>query len=227
MTSPGLIRLAQWAVQSEVSVRVSDSFVLDGELDDVWSQLCNVRGVSSCIPGLSITEQIGPDCYQGKVRIQFGPTVVTWSGEAAFAWDASTYTVSIKAKGVDGRKASRISASVDLALRPNTQRGVNGLVSGDIAMHGPLSGLLNTGGTFVVRAILADFETNLARQVAEASADLSAQQLSAAPDNHATVLVATPSVRRVATLMATTVPHALARLISRAWRKIKPSDQRT
>ena len=72
-------------------------------------------------------------------------------------------TCTIEGRGIDGRGASRALASgvVKVSGTDTTELSIDGSFS----VSGPLETFANAGGVHVARALLAEFATNIAKQV--------------------------------------------------------------
>jgi carbon monoxide dehydrogenase subunit G len=153
---------------------VTETTTIPSPADKVWPLLRDPALVASCIPGAALSPDQGDGLWRGSIRVKFGPTVAVFRGEASLAFDDAARTCTIDGRGIDGRGASRALANgvVRIAGTDTTQLTVDGTFS----VTGPLETFANAGGVHVARALLAEFSTNIAKQVG------AAPPVAAAPD---------------------------------------------
>jgi carbon monoxide dehydrogenase subunit G len=137
-----------------------------GTPDEVWSVLCDPVLVASCIPGASMEENQRDETYRGTMRVKFGPTVVTFRGEATVSYDHDGRRCTIEGRGVDQRGASRAVASGTVAVT-SAAPVTNLSVTGNFHITGPLEAFARTGGVHLARVLLREFSTNLASLIGE------------------------------------------------------------
>ncbi len=149
-------------------VSLTEKTVIPVPADRVWPLLRDPALVASCIPGAQLAPDQGDGLWRGSIRVKFGPTVAAFRGEASLAFDDTARTCTIEGRGIDGRGASRALASgvVTVAGGDTTELTIDGSFS----VSGPLETFANAGGVHVARALLAEFSTNIARQVSVAPA---------------------------------------------------------
>lgn len=147
-------------------VSLSENTVIPGRPDQVWPLLRDPEVVASCIPGAELAPASDDGAWRGSIRVKFGPTVVTFRGEAALAFDDATRTCTIEGRGIDQRGASRALASGKVVADGETETTL--AIDGEFNVTGPLEAFANAGGVHVARALLAEFSANLANVVAAA-----------------------------------------------------------
>jgi carbon monoxide dehydrogenase subunit G len=145
---------------------LSEKITIPSAADRVWPLLRDPALVASCIPGATLAADQGDGLWRGSVRVKFGPTVAVFRGEATLTFDDAARTCTIEGRGIDGRGASRALASgvVKVSGGDTTELAVDG----EFSLSGPLETFANAGGVHVARALLAEFSTNIARQVGAA-----------------------------------------------------------
>jgi carbon monoxide dehydrogenase subunit G len=153
---------------------VTETTTIPSPADKVWPLLRDPALVASCIPGATLSPDQGDGLWRGSIRVKFGPTVAVFRGEASLAFDDAARTCTIEGRGIDGRGASRALAN---GLVKVSGSGATQLtIDGSFTVSGPLETFANAGGIHVARALLAEFSTNIAKQVGAAPA------VTAAPD---------------------------------------------
>ncbi len=149
--------------------------------DRVWPLIKSPLVVASCITGATLEATDVPDLYAGTMRVKFGPTVVSFLGEAHITYDDASRSCKVEGRGRDKRGASNATASVTIALSGTDTCELS--VDGGFALTGPLEGFARTGGVHIARLLLQEFAANLARLAQSsdpAAARTSAEVLDAA-----------------------------------------------
>ena len=146
---------------------LSEKTTIPSPADRVWPLLRDPALVASCIPGATLSPDQGDGLWRGSIRVKFGPTVAVFRGEASLAFDDAARTCTIEGRGIDGRGASRALASGTVKVSGSETTKL--AVDGSFTMSGPLETFANAGGVHVARALLAEFATNIAKQVGTAA----------------------------------------------------------
>ena len=142
--------------------QLSERIEIDAPPDRVWPLLSNPATVAGCIPGATLEEAEGDGVYKGTIRVRFGPTVATFSGEATLAYDHDARRCTIDGRGIDRKGASRATASGTVTAGGDAVTVLT--VDGSFNVTGPLETFANAGGVHVARALLHDFAANMARK---------------------------------------------------------------
>ncbi len=144
-------------------IRINETIDIAAPPDRIWSILHDAAAVAGCIPGASLTGELGPGLYEATISIKFGPTVAHFAGEARVEYDETTRQCKVSGRGNDRRGSSPASGSGTISLSGNdaTQLAING----SFEVSGPLESFVETGGVFVARALLAQFAANIAELV--------------------------------------------------------------
>src|SRR3954451_11085999 len=160
---------------------IAETFRIAAPVEQVWPLLADPVLVASCIPGATL-EQAGQDgAYRGTMTVKFGPTVVTFRGEARLVYDHAARRCTIEGRGLDQRGASRATASGSLSVSGTDTTEV--VLEGKYHIAGPLEGFARTGGVHVARALIAEFAARLSQllderhPVASQAAELNAASL--------------------------------------------------
>lgn len=167
-------------------VSLNEETIIPAPPSKVWPLLSDPEVVASCIPGAELAPASDDGLWRGTVRVKFGPTVVTFRGEAALTFDDDAQTCTIEGRGIDQRGASRALASGTMVATGETETRL--AIDGEFNVTGPLEGFANAGGVHVARALLAEFSENLAKVVSD-SGDAAEP---AAPEAEAPVVAAEP-----------------------------------
>jgi uncharacterized protein len=150
-------------------ISIREEITIASPPEAVWPILSDPAVVASCIPGAMLTKAGDDGKYQGTMRVKFGPTVAQFRGEAKLAYDHDARRCTVEGRGIDGRGASRANASGVAEVRGVAETLLK--VEGNFNVTGPLETFANAGGVHLARAILAEFAENVAKLVAEQSAE--------------------------------------------------------
>src|SRR5580700_11660543 len=150
-------------------ISIREEITIAAPPETVWPLLSDPAVVAACIPGATLTKSDDNGAYQGTMRVKFGPTVAQFRGEAKLAYDHAARRCTIEGRGIDGRGASRANASGVAAVSGVAETLLK--VEGNFNVTGPLETFANAGGVHLARAILAEFADNVAKLVAEQSAE--------------------------------------------------------
>jgi carbon monoxide dehydrogenase subunit G len=146
-------------------VSLNEETIILAPPSKVWPLLSDPEIVASCIPGAELAPASDDGLWRGSVRVKFGPTVVTFRGEAALTFDDEAQTCTIDGRGIDQRGASRALASGKIVATGETETRL--AIDGEFNVTGPLEGFANAGGVHVARALLGEFSENLATVVSD------------------------------------------------------------
>jgi carbon monoxide dehydrogenase subunit G len=97
-----------------MAIKIEKSFQLANPPDEVWQFLSNPRKVATCVPGAQMTEQVDERTYRGAIKVQVGPAVTDYKGEAHIErLDPEKREIEMIGKGQDVR--GKGSATMKLA----------------------------------------------------------------------------------------------------------------
>ena len=97
-----------------MAIKIEKSFQLANPPDEVWQFLSNPRKVATCVPGAQMTEQVDERTYRGVIKVQVGPAVTDYKGEAHIErLDPEKREIEMIGKGQDVR--GKGSATMKLA----------------------------------------------------------------------------------------------------------------
>ncbi len=171
-------------------VSLNEETIIPAPPSKVWPLLSDPEIVASCIPGAELAPASDDGLWRGSVRVKFGPTVVTFRGEATLSFDDEAQTCTIEGRGIDQRGASRALASGKIVATGEIETRL--AIDGEFNVTGPLEGFANAGGVHVVRALLAEFSENLTTVVSDsddatepAAPEVEAPEVAAAPSAEA------------------------------------------
>ena len=68
-----------------MKVKADKKFLVNADIDSVWTVLTNPEIIVVCVPGAQLTETIDEDHFKGKVTIKFGPVTAKFNGDVEFS----------------------------------------------------------------------------------------------------------------------------------------------
>jgi uncharacterized protein len=87
-----------------MAIKIEKIFPIQEPLDRVWKFLSDPRKVAGCIPGAQITETVDDRTYKGLIKVQVGPSVTDYRGEAHIELlDHEKHEIQMVGKGQDVR----------------------------------------------------------------------------------------------------------------------------
>jgi carbon monoxide dehydrogenase subunit G len=97
-------------------MKIEKTFDINRPRDAVWNAFGDVHFVAACLPGASITEDLGGGNYKGKFALKLGPMAASFGGDVAIARKREEWTAIVSGKGADQRSSSRASGSMTYRL---------------------------------------------------------------------------------------------------------------
>lgn len=171
-------------------MKFTQDFEIAAPLDQVWRLFQDVPVVVECLPGATLSEDLGGDRYRGDVSVKLGPVSARFEGEAAHAPDEPNRSGRIQGKGTDKKGGSRTQATIDYRLE-DSPSGTRVTVDSDIMLSGRVAQFGRPG---LVREmtgrIIQEFGANLERKLTEGAAPEAAGD---APAPHSTASSTTSS----------------------------------
>lgn len=166
-----------------MEVSLNKRYPIKAAPERAWAVLRDLHAIAACMPGASITEQLGPQQFKGTVRVKVGPVTALFNGEIeVLRIEETEHRISINGKGFDkggSTAAMHLTTSIEktdeasgCALVGKTQVTVNGR-------------LAQFGGRMLSQVsdlVLDEFVGNFARAAAagsSATAAAPAKQLNA------------------------------------------------
>jgi carbon monoxide dehydrogenase subunit G len=141
-------------------IPIDEHIDLETEPDLVWQVLADPSEVVACIPGATMGSIRDDGTFQATLTVRFGPTRVSFNGEAEVDLDAEQRTGAIRARGTDKLGGSRVRAEASFTVTP-TASGSAIDVDGQIEIAGRLAPLIEGGSGPVVRRMSAEFAAAL------------------------------------------------------------------
>jgi carbon-monoxide dehydrogenase small subunit len=97
-------------------MKIEKTFDINRPREAVWEAFGDVHFVAACLPGASITEDLGGGNYKGKFALRLGPMAASFGGDVAIVRNRQEWTAIVSGKGADQRSGSRASGSMTYRL---------------------------------------------------------------------------------------------------------------
>ena len=100
-----------------MKVKADKKFLVNADIDSVWTVLTNPEKIVVCVPWAQLTETIDEDHFKGKVTIKIGSVTAKFNGDVEFIKrDSSIYELSMEGKGADISGKGRATMNMELSL---------------------------------------------------------------------------------------------------------------
>jgi uncharacterized protein len=87
-----------------MAIKIEKTFQVQEPIDRVWKFLSEPGKVAVCVPGAQITEAVDERTYKGLIKVQVGPSVTDYKGQAHIErLDEENHEIEIVGKGQDVR----------------------------------------------------------------------------------------------------------------------------
>ncbi|MFI5541789.1 SRPBCC family protein [Nocardia sp. NPDC051900] len=97
-------------------MKIENSFIVPGGVEEAWSVLLDIERIASCMPGAHL-DRVDGDEFTGTVRVKLGPVALAYQGSARFTEkDADGRRVVIEGRGRDARGNSTAKATITAML---------------------------------------------------------------------------------------------------------------
>jgi carbon monoxide dehydrogenase subunit G len=102
-----------------MAIKIEKTFQVQEPLDRVWKFLSDPAKVAGCVPGAQVTEAVDDRTYKGLIKVQVGPSVTDYRGEAHIELlDHEKHEIQMVGKGQDVR--GKGSASMKMTGQART-----------------------------------------------------------------------------------------------------------
>ncbi len=96
---------------------ITNDFEVGQPVDRVWAFFDDIPQVAACLPGAELTDEVGPDAYQGKVAIRMGPVKLQFAGTATIKErDDAAKRLVVDAAGADEKGRGQAAMLLTAAL---------------------------------------------------------------------------------------------------------------
>ncbi len=159
---------------------IKQDFEVAQPVAKVWEFFGDIPRVASCLPGATLTEDLGDDKYGGQVAVRMGPVKLQFAGTAQITErDEAAKRLAVHATGAEQR--GRGQAAMDVtAVLSQAGRGTKVAVTQDLQLAGAAAQYGRGMISDVTAVLMRDFATNLANQIAAAERGETAVQTASA-----------------------------------------------
>lgn len=153
-------------------------FELPQPSEVVWEYLIDPYKIVECVPGVTLTEDLGDNKYKGDVGLKLGPVNAAFNGDISFdKIDKENHDIILTGKGVDkkGKGTAEMSLEMHVVDQGETtmvETVMNVNVVGVIAQFG--SRLINDVSDHIFKQFVTNFQNLLAgEEISEADKNIS------------------------------------------------------
>jgi uncharacterized protein len=158
---------------------ISQDFEVAQPVAKVWEFFGDIPRVASCLPGATMTDELGEDKYGGQVAVRMGPVKLQFAGTAQIVKrDEAAKRLVMHATGAEQRGRGQANMDVTATLSP-AGRGTKVAVTQDLQLSGAAAQYGRGMISDVTAVLMRDFSANLASQIAAAERGESVGQAAA------------------------------------------------
>jgi uncharacterized protein len=159
-------------------IKIEKTFQINEPLDKVWNFLSDPRKVASCVPGAQITEAIDERTYRGSIKVQVGPSVTDYKGQARIErLDDQNHEIEMVGKGQDIRGKGSASMKMTGKVRALPDGGTEVVSVSEVTVVGFLAQFGARMISEVSNKMFEEFTANLQRQLQQDGVPESAQEV--------------------------------------------------
>src|SRR5260370_17993153 len=115
---------------------INQDFEVAEPVAKVWDFFGDIPRVAACLPGATLTENLGDDKYGGQVAIRMGPVKLQFAGTAQVTdRDEAAKRIVVHASGAEQRGRGQASMDVTATLT-SAGRGTKVAVTQDLQLSG-------------------------------------------------------------------------------------------
>jgi uncharacterized protein len=203
-----------------MAIKIEKTFQVQEPLDRVWKFLSDPRKVAGCIPGAQITEATDDRTYKGLIKVQVGPSVTDYKGQAHIErLDEENHEIEMVGKGQDVRGKGSASMKMIGKVRALPDGGTEVVALSEVNVVGLLAQLGARMINEVSNKMFEEFATNFkARLQQERPQEGSPQAPGPASPSTAPSGVEAPRPIKALPLVASVVGESAARFFRRIFK---------
>jgi carbon monoxide dehydrogenase subunit G len=158
---------------------ISQDFEVAEPVAKVWEFFGDIPRVAACLPGATLTQDLGDDRYGGQVAVRMGPVKLQFAGTAQITErDEAAKRLVLHATGAEQRGRGQAAMDVTATLT-QAGRGTKVAVTQDLQLSGAAAQYGRGMISDVTAVLMRDFSANLASQIAAADRGETAVQAAA------------------------------------------------
>lgn len=152
-------------------MEIRNTFEVPLPPDEAWKVLLDIPGITDCVPGAELTEEVDDKTYKGRITVKLGPIKLLFNGTARFEEiDDSAHSAVVKAQGSDAKGRGAANATVRFGLSPS-QQGSTVDVATDVALSGMVAQYGRGAGIIqgLATQLVDEFSTALRAKLAKSA----------------------------------------------------------
>ncbi|HZC33996.1 MAG TPA: SRPBCC family protein [Chthoniobacterales bacterium] len=182
-----------------MAIKIEKTFQVQEPLDRVWKFLSDPRLVAGCIPGAQVTEAVDERTYKGLIKVQVGPSVTDYRGEAHIELlDNEKHEIQMVGKGQDVRGKGSASMKMSGQARALSDGMTEVVTVSEVNVVGLLAQLGARMIQEVSNKMFEDFVANLRTQLQQQRATGTEQSTTSGTSAQAKPVQAVPLVLSIA-----------------------------
>jgi uncharacterized protein len=160
---------------------ITNDFEVAQPVAKVWEFFADIPKVAACLPGATLTDDLGDDKYGGGVAVRMGPVKLQFAGTAQITErDEAARRIVVHAAGAEQRGRGQAAMDVTATLT-QAGRGTKVSVAQDLQLSGAAAQYGRGMIADVTSVLMRDFSANMAAQIDAAARGEAVSQAAAAP----------------------------------------------
>lgn len=148
-------------------MKIADQFTVQAPVEKVWDFLQDIPRVAECMPGVEEVREVGPDEYEGKLKVKVGPIGAAFGGRVRIVEREAPRRMVAEVSGDDRTSATAVKATFTGVLEPEGEAATRIAYDLDVTLRGRLAQF----GSAVVQGTAKKMAAEFARRLQEAIAD--------------------------------------------------------
>jgi carbon monoxide dehydrogenase subunit G len=200
-----------------MAINIEKTFQVQEPLERVWRLLSDPRRVANCVPGAKITEAVDDRTYKGLIKVQVGPSVTDYKGQAHIErLDNENLEIEMVGKGQDIRGRGSASMKMTGKVRALPGGGSEVTTVSEVNVVGILAQLGARMINEVSNKMFEEFTANLRRQLQqERSAEEAPKQAPETSEQPKPILQEEPKPIKALPLVLSVLSQGIVRFFRR------------
>jgi carbon monoxide dehydrogenase subunit G len=200
-----------------MAIKIEKTFQVQEPLEKVWRLLSDPRRMANCVPGAQITEAVDDRTYKGLIKVQVGPSVTDYKGQAHIErLDNENLEIEMVGKGQDIRGRGSASMKMTGKVRALPGGGSEVTTVSEVNVVGILAQLGARMINEVSNKMFEEFTANLRRQLQqERSAEEAPKQAPESSDQPKPILQEEPKPIKALPLVLSVLGQGIVRFFRR------------
>ena len=196
-----------------MAIKIEKTFQVQEPLEKVWRLLSDPRRMANCVPGAQITEAVDDRTYKGLIKVQVGPSVTDYKGQAHIErLDNENLEIEMVGKGQDIRGRGSASMKMTGKVRALPGGGSEVTTVSEVNVVGILAQLGTRMINEVSNKMFEEFTANLRRQLQQ---ERSAEEAPESSDQPKPILQEEPKPIKALPLVLSVLGQGIVRFFRR------------